>query len=397
MKLAAKAECRLEGDPRLAVIERPGGPFHGPYDHRAYLTATTDKALFRDVRVLLVTSSARLSPGMVRVPPDLAYLQPGDIVRFHPARSEIRVLFRCSSGHNVLFLTERCNSRCLMCSQPPRDVHDHHLVDEVLQMVPWIPKSTAQLGITGGEPTLLHGRLLQILEAAKEHLPSTSLHLLSNGRLLCYLRFAEMVAAVRHPDLMIGVPLYADTASGHDYVVQAAGAFDQTILGLLNLGRVGLRTEIRIVMHRETYRRLPQLARFVARNLPFVHQVVFMGLELTGYARANVDALWIDPVDYQDELERAVEELIGAGLTVGIFNLPLCLLRPALRRHAHQSISDWKRVYLPACVGCAAQDACSGFFASAGLKPSSQVHPLPSATRPQAAAGDHSRPADRNE
>lgn len=263
-----------------------------------------------------------------------------------------------------------------MCSQPPRYVRDDYLVDDILRMIPWIPKSTAELGVTGGEPTLLYGRLLQVLQAAKQHLPSTSLHLLSNGRLFRYLRYAERVAAIQHPDIMIGVPLYADTASGHDYVVQAAGAFDQTILGLLNLGRVGLRIEIRMVVHRETYRRLPQFARFVARNLPFVAQVVFMGLELVGYARTNLDALWIDPADYQSELERAVDELAAAGLTVGILNHPLCLLRPALRAYAHQSISDWKNVYLQECAACAARDACCGFFTSNATRPSGHIRPF---------------------
>lgn len=364
MKLAAKTEFHLDGEPFLAVVEKPGQPARIPREHRAYLASAADPVLLQEARTVLVAGADKLSGGMVRLPADLAYLGPGDIVRIHPGRSEIRVLFRSSSRHNVLFLTERCNSRCLMCSQPPRNVRDDTLVDEVLQMIPWLPKDTPQLGITGGEPTLLYGRLIEVVEAAKQHLPDTSLHLLSNGRLFRYLRYAERVAAIRHPDLMIGIPVYADVASEHDYVVQAAGAFDQTILGLLNLGRVGLRIEVRMVVHRQTCRRLPQFARFVARNLPFVAQVVFMGVELTGYARTNQDVLWVDPVDYQEDLERAIDLLVAAGLSVGVFNIPLCQLRPALQAYAYQSISDWKRVYLPNCTGCAAREACCGFFES---------------------------------
>ena len=378
MKLSAKADFCIDDEPFLAVIEQPGSPFRAPYHHRAYLVPLADPALFQEVRVILVSGSGSLSAGMVRIPRDLMYLQPGDIVRLDPSRREIHVLFRSTSSHNILFLTERCNSRCLMCSQPPRDVHDDYLADDVLQMIPWISKNTSELGITGGEPTLLFAKLIQILQVAKQHLPATSLHLLSNGRLFCFLHFAERMVAVRHPDLMIGVPLYADTASAHDYVVQAAGAFDQTVLGLLNLGRVGLRVEIRMVIHRETYCRLPQFARFVARNFPFVAQVVFMGLELAGFARANLNALWIDPADYQAELELAVDELAAAGLTVGIFNHPLCLLRPTLRAYACRSISDWKNVYRPECTACAAKDACCGFFASATRRHSDHVHSLAS-------------------
>jgi len=62
------------------------------------------------------------------------------------------------------------------------------------------------------------------------------------------------------------------------------------------LKRHGLKVEIRVVIHKQTYERLPQLARFIVRNLTFVDQVVWMGLEMTGFTRANIDALWIDPI-----------------------------------------------------------------------------------------------------
>jgi len=56
------------------------------------------------------------------------------------------------------------------------------------------------------------------------------------------------------------------------------------------------------VVHADTYVRLPEFARFLARNLLFVDHVAIMGLELMGFAKANLDAIWIDPVDYQTQL-----------------------------------------------------------------------------------------------
>jgi hypothetical protein len=43
----------------------------------------------------------------------------------------------------------------------------------------------------------------------------------------------------------------------------------------------------------------PQLrdtCAWLARNLPFVDHVALMGLENTGFALANQDLLWIDPL-----------------------------------------------------------------------------------------------------
>lgn len=297
---------------------------------------------------------------------EFSYLGADDMVRFNPRSGEMRVLYRSTSRHNFLFFTERCNSRCLMCSQPPREIDDGYLVDDILRMIPKMSKETAELGITGGEPTLLGARFIDVVRSTEQHLPRTALHVLTNGRLLSYLRYAEQIAAVAHPDLMLGIPLYADTFEAHDYVVQARGAFDQTLRGILNLARVGVRIEIRVVIHHETFRRLPQLAQFIVRNLPFVEQVALMGLEVTGYARSNLSSLWIDPVDYQAELAEAVSILDGASIKTSIYNHQLCVLPPRLRPFAKRSISDWKRTYLPICEGCGLKSDCGGFFETSG-------------------------------
>jgi His-Xaa-Ser system radical SAM maturase HxsC len=314
----------------------------------------------------------------VRLPPAFAYLEDGDIVLVDPPRQHIDVLYRRNSPHNSLLLTERCNSRCLMCSQPPMTHDDSYLVEDLLRAIPLMSPDTNELGFTGGETALLHDGLIRLIAAARDHLPNTALHLLSNGRLFAYLHYAGKVAQVGHPDLMIGIPVYSDLPDRHDFVVQARGAFDQTIRGILNLGRYRQQVEVRVVLHRQTYERLPQLARFIARNLPFVSHIALMGLEMTGYTRANLEALWIDPVDYQGELNEAVALLDQAGLNVSIYNHQLCLLDVALWPFARKSISDWKNIYMPECEPCAMRDACGGFFASAILRHSGHIRPIAS-------------------
>src|SRR5712691_304135 len=123
-----------------------------------------------------------------------------------------------------------------MCSQPPRDVDDTWRVQEMLDTIALIDPTTPELGISGGEPTLLKDGFLQVVSACKERLPNTSLHVLSNGRLLRYGSFAKQLAAIQHHDLMIGIPVYSDLEDRHDHVVQAKGAFEETLIGLHNLG-----------------------------------------------------------------------------------------------------------------------------------------------------------------
>ncbi|RZK63663.1 MAG: His-Xaa-Ser system radical SAM maturase HxsC, partial [Pedobacter sp.] len=69
-----------------------------------------------------------------------------------------------------------------MCSQPPRDRDDSYLMDLYDQLLPLIPKDCPELGLTGGEPTLLGGRFFHLLESIKRELPETDVHCLTNGR-----------------------------------------------------------------------------------------------------------------------------------------------------------------------------------------------------------------------
>lgn len=313
---------------------------------------------------------------VVVLPADLGYLKSGDIIRIHPVAGRVRVLYRRESANNYFLVTERCNSLCLMCSQPPRNVQDDWIVEDIAQTIPLMDPGTKEIGFTGGEPTLLGDRFFDLLRLAKSYLPNTAVHVLSNGRRFADPGLATQYAKVAHPDIMVGIPLYSDLSTIHDYVVQADGAYDETIRGILNLKRLNQRVEIRVVVHQQTCRRLPELAQFIARNLTFVDHVAFMGLEITGFTRANLDSLWIDPVDYQSQLCEAVLLLNTHQVPVSVYNHQLCVLDRRLWQFARKSISDWKNEYLAECSGCAEMRRCGGFFSSALLRHSDHIEPI---------------------
>jgi His-Xaa-Ser system radical SAM maturase HxsC len=318
-------------------------------------------------------------PTVVRrvvLPNDFSYLAGGDVLRLWPAKNAVRTLYRRSSSYNSFLVTERCNHYCLMCSQPPKDVNDGWILDDIIAALKLVDPMTPEIGLTGGEPTLLGREFLRVLQVAKSYLPNTAVHVLSNGRKFDDIEFAEAYAKIEHPDIMVGIPIYSDLSTIHNYVVQADGAFDQTIRGILNLKRYGQRVEIRVVIHQQTFERLPQLAEFIARNLTFVDQVVLMGLEITGFTKANLMDLWIDPFDYQNQLMRAVDILDANRINVSIYNHQLCLIDRRLWKYARKSISDWKNEFIAECNACTERNACGGFFASASIRRSNHIRPL---------------------
>lgn len=344
----------------ILLVRRPHEDL--PFGFRAYLLHASAGAVagLRDVYLL---------------GEEMRYLADGDVVRIDARRQFVSALYRRSSQSNSLLVTERCDNFCVMCSQPPKPNDDSWIVDELRKVIPLISSETQELGITGGEPALLGDRLVELVALMKECLPSTAVHILSNGRAFGQTELARRLACVRHPDLMIGIPVYSDLAEDHDYVVQARGAFSQTIRGILALKRAGVKVEVRVVIHADTYRRLPELAQFLARNLLFVDHVALMGLELMGFGKTNVEALWVDPLDYQPQLVEAAQFLERAGLAVSIYNQQLCVLDSRLHVFSRKSISDWKNAYFEPCERCSRRSECGGFFASSTLRKSRGIAP----------------------
>ncbi|MGE8160351.1 His-Xaa-Ser system radical SAM maturase HxsC [Paraburkholderia sp. NPDC080076] len=319
-------------------------------------------ALMRDAHAV---QSVESDVPLTVLPDEFDYLDDGDIVRINVERGDVRVLYRRNSPHNTILVTEQCQHYCLMCSQPPKNVDDSWLDDEAKELIRLMPRSTEVLGFTGGEPTLFGDRFLETLRLTKTLLPRTKIHILSNGRTFADRSFAKRYAAIGHPDITVGIPLYSDDAAIHDHIVQAKGAFDETVRGILNLKELGQKVEIRVVLHALSVGRLEQLATYITRNLLFVDHVALMGLEITGFTRANLDELWVDQFDYKQVLSRAVRTLEDHGMHVSVYNHQLCLVNEDIKRAYRKSISDWKNEYINACAPCTRKHECGGFFSSA--------------------------------
>jgi len=301
---------------------------------------------------------------------ELSELNEGDVVLINPDGS-ISVLYEIKSLHNAIMATERCNHRCIMCPQPPI-VQETDKTNFNLKLLSLYGKNTKEVGITGGEPTLIGDNLFVLIEYIKKHLPKASISLLSNGVKFADYKYAQKLALTMHHDLQVDVPIFSDIDTEHNRIV-GAKTFYKTIEGLYNLAKFRQKIGLRVVVHRQTYRRLPQLAEFIYRNFPFVCHVAFMQMETVGLAQDNIDELWIDPYDYNKELEEAVLNLARRNMNVSIYNSQLCILPESIRSYAKQSISDWKNIYLPECEGCELKKECAGFFAAAEKWHSEQI------------------------
>lgn len=274
----------------------------------------------------------------------------------------INVIHEANAKHNAIFITGKCNSNCIMCPQPPvKEELDRHVLN--LKHISLLPKDTISIGITGGEPTLIGDKLFEIINHIKQNIPETYINILSNGIKFENIEYARNFAKNINQKTVVDIPLYSDIDTIHNNIV-GSKTFHRTIKGIYNLAKFNVKIGIRIVVHKMNYGRLPQLAEFIYFNFPFVYQIAFMQMEPIGNAMDNIEKLWIDPIDYNDELEVALKTLHYRDLHVSIYNSQLCILSEKMRKFAVKSISEWKNIYVDECEECIMKSDCPGFFAS---------------------------------
>tara|TARA_B100000787_G_C16184103_1_gene293572 strand:+ start:427 stop:1566 length:1140 start_codon:yes stop_codon:yes gene_type:complete len=280
-------------------------------------------------------------------------------------KSKVRSVYRTQSKNNFIFATIRCNSNCLMCSQPPLDIDDtleNYLIwDYTIDLLVDSPK---HLTITGGEPTLLGERLVFLINKILAKFPDLLITILSNGRMLALESTIDTLSfVVSRKNVVFAIPLYSDVYKVHDHIVQAKDAFHQTCLGIHKISTLGFPVEVRVVLHKLSNPRLLSLSKFIHKNFPFVYHVTFMGLEIIGYTKANKSELIEEnTIMAEENLLASLKFLASWKYNVSIYNTPLCHIPESLWSYAKQSISDWKNSFKPECEKCLMKKDCSGFF-----------------------------------
>jgi His-Xaa-Ser system radical SAM maturase HxsC len=269
------------------------------------------------------------------------------------------------SNDNALFFTGQCNNRCLMCCQPPTNKNDFDFFfKQNAELIKNAPENLTNIGITGGEPTLLGEQFFELAVMIRKRLPNATIHILSNGRQFADEEFVSRLKEVTGDNVLLGIPLHSDSCIIHDEITQVKGSYNETMLGLYNLAAYNMPIELRVVINKLNYRRLPQLSSFIYKNLTFVNCISLMAMEYIGFSVKNAKQIWIEPLEYISYLKKATLNLSSWGMDVSIFNLPLCLLPDELHSFARKSISDWKNSYIEVCEDCTKKEICCGLFST---------------------------------
>lgn len=311
--------------------------------------------------VLTSSDDIPVSGHLIQLAEAASLWQAGDVVQLVPTEHRIVTLYKQAWHTNGLYVTDLCNSHCIMCPQPPQD-KDSVSQEFLDSFIDCLPNNVTSLGVTGGEPTMIGDRLVHVLQKIARKSSDCQVQVLSNARRLKDFKYAKAIADSGLKKLFFGVPLYSSVPEIHDFIVQSKGAFQETCKGVANLERLGVPVEIRIVLHKQVVSGLRELVQWLFFNMPYACHIAIMGMENMGYVKKNWDSLWISPKDYQTELYESVQYLHLRGMNVSIFNLPRCLLDKRLWQFARDSISDFKVSYTDECNKCVERERCGGLF-----------------------------------
>lgn len=266
---------------------------------------------------------------------------------------------------NYFLVTGKCNSNCIMCPSPDisRKKGESNNSRKLIDIAKHIPSDAPHLTITGGEPFMIGKEIFSFLSFLKDKFENTEFLLLTNGRIFALDEYVEKLYECLPEDCIIGIPVHGATAEIHDAVTQVKNSFAQTINGIKKLLKKKLKIEIRIVVSRLNIADINNIAKLLVDELPGIHHVSIIAMEMTGSAYVNREKVWIPYKEAANKIEAGIYTLIKSGIDVKLYNFPLCTVNPEFWTLCEQSISPSKVRYVDACEKCTMKKICSGIFA----------------------------------
>ena len=184
----------------------------------------------------------------------------------------------------TLYLTERCNSRCVTCEYWRNGRADMNL-ETVTRLLPSLVRLQTQvILISGGEPLLNSewGDIAQLLRGS-----GLQLWLLTSG--LSLAKHARRASQLFH-----AITVSLDGTNRQTYeAIRGLDAFEQVCAGIRAAATTGVPVSVRVTVQRANYRQLPAFVE-LAREAG-VRQISFLAVDVANpHAFGRVDAFGTD-------------------------------------------------------------------------------------------------------
>jgi len=268
----------------------------------------------------------------------------------------------------------KCSNNCLFCVVADKRVLGDKTTDQIKQeLLESYREGKTEVVLTGGEVGI-RPDIVDIVAFARQ-VGFTEIQIQTNGR-----RFADEAFCkdmIRAGMTTFAPALHGPTAAIHDGLTRARGSWRQTVLGIHNMHRLGIKTFTNTVITKQNYRHLPALARLLIKlgvaqfQLAFVH---IQGNAMTYHKKIVPKVSAAAPF-----IKQALETGFRAGRRVMVEAVPFCLLVPYERcasefyipptqcKEIHQTVANFDiirkfqaKTKFPTCKPCRWFRQCEG-------------------------------------
>ncbi|MDD4931124.1 MAG: radical SAM protein [Candidatus Colwellbacteria bacterium] len=262
----------------------------------------------------------------------------------------------------------RCNNRCVMCTNPEGfgDVslsgpYSYEGVLSRVLRIKDIPDSAAEaICLTGGEPTS-HPEFLRLVSTIKRELPNNQLILATNGRMFAYEEFARKYLAIGSSK--IEIPIHGSEARLHDAITCVKGSFEQTIQGIENILKYMSfehELEIRLVLTKINLHDTRAILDLVKESFPRITRVVVIFPEFEGMCAKNMEVVGLKYSDVKEEMTGLISEWKESFDGLSLYHFPLCSLPVGLWGYAWRTLRGNEIMFPEQCNGCRFKKYCLG-------------------------------------
>ena len=274
---------------------------------------------------------------------------------------------RFVSGKEIdIFVTNKCNSNCIMCpvSENVRKQNNEKYQEWLMKYINALPDYVDFINITGGEPTLGGDFFINVVKVLRNKYPHTGFQILTNGRSVSDNSFLEKIFPILPSGVLFAIPIHSSNPEEHDRITRSKGSFVQTDAGIKNLIRKRQKIELRIVISKININSIYETAQYIKKHYKHVYSVNFVAMEMMGNAAINKADIWIDYECIFPKIRNAIDLLVASGIDVKLYNFPLCVVAEGYWTIAAKSISEYKIQYPCECDKCTVKEICGGFFGS---------------------------------
>jgi MoaA/NifB/PqqE/SkfB family radical SAM enzyme len=233
----------------------------------------------------------------------------------------------------------QCNNRCRFCVQgDKRHEFADHSTEAVKALLTAGRRDADEVVLTGGEITI-RDDLPELVRHARD-LGFVVIQLQTNGRMLSHRPFVEALQAAGVTELSPAI--HGPTAAIHDGLTRSPGSFRQTVKGVRQVRRLGLKVIVNSVIVKANVPHLPALARLLVAlevdqfQLAFVHAL--------GSAAESFATIVPRLTEVRPQVIRALNIGLRAGVRCMTEAIPLCFL-PGLEDLAAEAIIPRTKIF----------------------------------------------------